>query len=215
MRNNSILLIKKDKDIIGALGYNYNNLETDILEEQKKDNIKNFTYEGDSYGGICSTHSGFINKKKIIVFDNRCYSNESSRAVIYNLDYKKLIAKFEKSFLLSDNLSNCYKSNVGKISCNSKNMGAGRFVDNEYILINWGEVDNSRAVLTIFNNKYQKILEILGPKIDNKNRPLYISNYYNEKSFRPFIKSLESISMGKSADLLRDEELITKIKISI
>jgi hypothetical protein len=94
-------------------------------------------------------------------------------------------------------------------------MGAGRFVDNEYILINWGEVDNSRAVLTIFNNKYQKILEILGPKIDNKNRPLYISNYYNEKSFRPFIKSLESISMGESADLLRDEELITKIKKSI
>jgi len=215
MRNNSILLIKKDKDIIGALGYNYNNLETDILEEQKNDNIKNFTYEGDSYGGICSTHSGFISKKKIIVFDNRCYSNESSRAVIYNLDYKKLIAKFEKSFLLSDNLNNCYKSNVGKISCNSKNMGAGRFVDNEYILINWGEVDNSRAVLSIFNNKYQKILEILGPKIDNQNKPLYISNYYNEKSFSPFIKSLESISMGKSADILRDEELITKIKKSI
>jgi len=215
MRNNSILLIKKDKDIIGALGYTYKNIETDILEERKKDNIYNFTYEGDPYGGICSTHSGFINKNQIIIYDNRCNSNESSRAVIYNLDYKKLIAKFEKSFLLSDNLNNCYKSNVGKINCNSKNMGASRFVGNQYILINWGEVANSKAVLSIFNNKYQKILEILGPKIDNLNKPLYISNYYNEKSFKPFIKALESISIGRTADLLRDEELLKKIKNSI
>lgn len=212
MRNNSILLISNDKEIIGTLGHNY---DYDSAYQPSRDNKNNFTYEGDPLNGICSTHSGFINRNQIIIYDNRCNSNESSRAVIYNLDYKKLIAKFEKSFLLSDNLSNCYKSNVGKISCNSKNMGASRFVGNGYILINWGEVDNSRAVLTIYNDKYQKILEILEPKINNQNRPLYISNYYDDKSLKFFINSLDSISFGETADLLRDEELNKKIKKSI
>jgi hypothetical protein len=213
MRNNSILLINKDKDIIGAFGYN---IDSKSYYQPPEDNLRYFRYENDLYNGLCSTHSGFLNKKnQIIIFDNRCHSNESSRGVIYNLDYRKLTAKFVKSFLLSENINNCSKSNEGKINCNTKNMGASRFVDNGYILINWGEVENSTAVLSIFNNEYQKILEITGPKIGSQYSPLYISNYYQEKSFKTFIKALESISMGGVADSKRDIELLDKIKKSI
>jgi len=212
MRNNAIILVNKDKEILGTFLHSDNSNANDLTVYNNK-LLKSFNIINDPNNNICSTHSGFITEnKEIIIYDNRCNSNESSRAVIYDFDLKNLTAKYKKSFLLSENLDNCSTTPAGKINCNSIAMGAALFTKSGNILINWGDIPKSRAVLSIFNNNYEKILDIYNDPIYYKNiRPVYRSNYYDKNKFEKLAIKIKKLDKSSLSDKKRNYELTREI----
>jgi hypothetical protein len=212
MRNTAIILINKDKEILGTF-LNNDNSNADNLTIYDSKKLKSFNIINDPNNNICSTHSGFITEnKEIIIYDNRCNSNESSRAVIYDYDLKNLTANYKKSILLSENIKNCSTTPAGRINCNSLAMGAALFTNSGNILINWGDIPKSRAVLSIYNKKYEKILDIYGDPVDNKNiRPVYQSNYYDKNEFEKLAVKIKKIDKSLSSDKKRNYELTREI----
>ena len=188
LRNNYIVTYDKNKKIIHIIS-NYSKKRIESLQNDIKEKI--LEIKNDPLEGVCGTHGGYINNKnEIILYDNRCNKNEASRAVIYEINEIKNTATMKKTFSLGE--ERCFTIKNGIISCNAESQGNAEFGSSGEIVINWGVIEGNNKTLTVYDNKYKKILEV------NKNKNditpnLYIIKYKNKRDTIDLEKNIKYI----------------------
>lgn len=164
-----------NKELNFTLGY-YTPNQINIFNIDKE---KHLEIIKDPAIGSCSTHSGGINgDNELILFDNRCLNSETSRAVIYKIDMSGKKATFMKNYypdkkcsLVTDKLT---------ISCNTINMGNATFTHFGGVVVNWGERNGSKEIMSVYDSKNKKIFDLSYNKITDI---IYKSYYYKENYF--------------------------------
>lgn len=206
LRNNFIVTYDKNKEIRHIIT-NYSNKRIESLQNDTKEKI--LEIKNDPLEGVCATHGGNINSKnEIILYDNRCYKNEASRAVIYEINEIKNTATMKKTFNLGE--ERCFSVKNGVISCNAESQGNSEFGSNGEVIVNWGVIEGNNITLTIYDKKNKKILEI--KKNKNEITPnLYIIKYKNKKDTIDLEKNIKYI-MSDEKNKKNNEKLEVLIK---
>jgi hypothetical protein len=143
------------------------------------DKEKHIAIEKDPVNGSCSTHSGSINENnELILFDNRCLASETSRAVIYKIDKSGKTATFIKHYYPVKKCT--LVSEQSTISCNTINMGNATHTHFDGVVVNWGERNGSKEIMSVYDSKDKKIFDLSYNKISDI---IYKSYYYKENYF--------------------------------
>jgi hypothetical protein len=166
----------KDKKLNFTLGH----ISPEVMKTNNIDKALNLEIINDPQKGSCNTHSGSINEKnELILFDNRCIASESSRALIYKIDKSNKTATFVKQYypekkcnLITDNSS---------ISCNTINMGNASFTHFDGVVVNWGERNGGKEIMSVYDGKDKKIFDLSYNKITDI---IYKSYYFKEDFFK-------------------------------
>jgi hypothetical protein len=212
LHNNYILIIDKEIEYILFKNINKESIGKDFDIPKKGDILKVID---DPLGGVCRTHSGSINNdNELIVFDNRCSPNEASRAVIYKIDYNKKTAVYKKSFYLDKFKEHCSISIIGTLNCNTLNMGNAFFGNNGEIVINWGNIEKNKAIASIYDKNYNKLLDISARYIDyGEDKKIYKVSYYNNNYLKNIISKLKEYDYSEFAQRERERFITNKLFI--
>lgn len=176
LRNNHIASFSiKDKELNFTLGY----ISPELMSIHNIDTDKHISIINDPLKGSCNTHSGSINEKnELILFDNRCLASDASRALIYKIDSNYKSATFIKQYY-PDKKCNLV-TDQSTISCNTINMGNATHTHFDGVVVNWGERNGSKEIMSVYDSKDKKIFDLSYNKISDI---IYKSYYYKENYF--------------------------------